>query len=141
MNHNIDEEWRKLAARRERLRKESAQRAADWSKYLDQNLKETLGLLRRRHAFYIKLITDAGIKTAEEFYERYSEQFLMYGIKLVLPDDKSWCSIHLELGDDDFECFCIVSGKDDTLADVCSVVSFKDMFRHIEVDIFSEEEF
>ncbi|WP_289737348.1 hypothetical protein [Paramuribaculum intestinale] len=139
MNQNIDEEWRELAARRERLCKESAQRVAEWHDYLDQNLKETLELLRRRHAYYTKLITDAGIKTVEEFYDRYKEHFLMYGIELKLSDNKKWCSIYLELGNDDFEYFCVVN--DDTMAAVCDVVTFKDIFRHIEVDIFTGEEF
>ena len=86
MNQNIDEEWRELAARRERLCKESAQRVAEWHDYLDQNLKETLELLRRRHAYYTKLITDAGIKTVEEFYDRYKEHFLIIrnGVQSIL---------------------------------------------------------
>lgn len=49
---------------------------------MEQHRKETLELMRRRHAYYTKLITDAEIKTAVKFYERYREQFLMYGIKL-----------------------------------------------------------
>ena len=103
-----------------------------------QHRKETLELMRRRHAYYTKLITDAEIKTAEEFYERYSEQFLMYGIELKLSDNKKWCSIHLELEDYDYEDYWVEDSKDDTLAEVSPEVSFKDMFNNAEVNIFRD---
>ena len=91
MKQNTDERILKIAEIRERF--------APLRDYMGQKRKETLELMRRRHAYYTQLITDAGIKTAEEFYERYREQFLMYGIKLKLSDNKKWCSINLELED------------------------------------------
>ena len=139
MNQTTDEERRELAARRKQIIDENAKKFAPLLDYMAQHRKETLELMRRRHAYYTQLITDAGIKTAEEFYERYREHFLMYGIKLKLSDNNKWCSIYLELGNDDFEYFCVVN--DDTMAAVCDVVTFKDIFRHIEVDIFTGEEF
>ena len=116
------------------------ERFAPLRDYMAQHRKETLELMRRRHAYYTKLITDAEIKTAEEFYERYSEQFLMYGIELKLSDNKKWCSIHLELEDYDYEDYGVEDGKDDTLAEVSPEVSFKDMFNNVKVNIFTGEE-
>ena len=132
MKQNTDERRRKIDEMRERF--------APLRDYMAQHRKETLELMHRRHAYYTKLITDAEIKTAEEFYERYSEQFLMYGIKLKLSDNKKWCSIHLELGDYDYEDYGVEDGKDDTLAEVSPETAFKDLFRNAEVDIFTGEE-
>ena len=132
MKQNTDERRRKIDEMRERFE--------PLRDYMAQHRKETLELMHRRHAYYTKLITDAGIKTAEEFYERYSEQFLMYGIKLKLSDNNEWCSIYLELGDYDYEDYGVEDGKDDTLAEVNPEVPFTDMFNNVEVNIFTGEE-
>ena len=132
MKQNTDERRRKIDEMRERF--------APLRDYMAQHRKETLELMRRRHAYYTKLITDAEIKIAEEFYERYSEQFLMYGIELKLSDNKKWCSIHLELEDYDYEDYGVEDGKDDTLAEVSPEAAFKDLFRNAEVNIFTGEE-
>jgi len=132
MKQNTDERRRKIDEMRERF--------APLRDYMAQHRKETLELMRRRHAYYTKLITDAEIKTAEEFYERYSEQFLMYGIELKLSDNNEWCSIYLELGDYDYEDYGVEDGKDDTLAEVNPEVPFTDMFNNVEVNIFTGEE-
>ena len=132
MKQNTDERRRKIDEMRERF--------APLRDYMAQHRKETLELMRRRHAYYTQLITDAGIKTAEEFYERYREHFLMYGIKLKLSDNNEWCSIYLELGDYDYEDYWVEDSKDDTLAEVSPEVSFKDMFNNAEVNIFTGEE-
>ncbi|WP_290071743.1 hypothetical protein [Muribaculum intestinale] len=132
MKQNTDERRRKIDEMRERF--------APLRDYMAQHRKETLELMHRRHAYYTKLITDAGIKTAEEFYERYREQFLMYGIKLKLSDNNEWCSIYLELGDYDYEDYGVEDGKDDTLAEVNPEVPFTDMFNNVEVNIFTGEE-
>ena len=132
MKQNTNERIRKIAEIRERF--------APLRDYMGQKRKETLELMRRRHAYYTQLITDAGIKTAEEFYERYREQFLMYGIKLKLSDNNEWCSIYLELGDYDYEDYGVEDGKDDTLAEVSPETAFKDLFRNAEVNIFTGEE-
>ncbi|MDE5989626.1 MAG: hypothetical protein K2H17_09530 [Duncaniella sp.] len=129
-----------LAERRKKMREENAKRFAGLSAYMAQCHKESLELIRRRHAYYTKLITDAKIKTAQDFYDRFKEQFLMYGIKLELSDNKKWCSIYLELGDYDYENYHVGDGKDDGLAEVDPEVSFKDMFNNVEVNIFTGEE-
>lgn len=125
--------------RREKIAELRARFAVVWGEMTRQR-KETLELMRRRHAYYTKLITDAKIKTAQDFYDRFKEQFLMYGIKLTLSDNKEWCSIYLELGDNDYESYSVGDGKDDKLAEVSPEVSFKDMFHNDEVNIFTEEE-
>ena len=132
MKQNTDERRRKIDEMRERF--------APLRDYMAQHRKETLELMRRRHAYYTKLITDAEIKTAEEFYDRYKEHFLMYGIELKLSDNKEWCSIYLELGNYDYENYRLEDGKDDTLAEVSPEVSFKDMFNNVKVNIFTGEE-
>lgn len=129
-----------LAERRKKMREENAKRFAGLSAYMAQCRKEALELMRRRHAYYTKLITDAGIKTAQEFYDRFKEQFLMYGIELKLSDNKEWCSIYLELGDYDYENYQVGDGKDDGLAEVDPEVSFKEMFTNVEVNIFTGKE-
>ena len=109
MKQNTEEEQRELAARREQIRKENAHKFAPLLDYMEQHRKETLELMRRRHAYYTKLITDAEIKTAVKCYERYREQFLMDGIKLELSDNKEWCSIHLELWSYADYTYCLTS--------------------------------
>ena len=137
-----DEERRKIAETREQIVRKNVQRlrAAGWFDMLAQERKETLELMRRRHAYYTKLITDAGVKTAQDFYDRFKDQFLMYGIKLKLSDNKKWCSIYLELGDYDYEDYGVRDGKNNGLAEVSPNVSFKDMFTNVEVNIFTGEE-
>ncbi|MDE6258951.1 MAG: hypothetical protein K2M53_11280 [Muribaculaceae bacterium] len=96
--------------------------------------------MRRRHAHYTKLITDAGIKTAQEFFDRYREHFEMYGINLTMSNDNLWCTIYLELGDYDYEDYGVTDGKNGNLAEVSPNVSFKELFNNVEVNIFTEEE-
>lgn len=132
--------------RRERaeIRKQNAQkyiqRFADLRDQIAQQRKETIELMQRRHAYYTKLINDAKIKTAQEFYDKFKEHFEMYGIELKLSDDKLWCSIYLELGDYDYEQYWIQNGPNDNLAEVSPDVAFKEMFNNVEVNIFTGEE-
>ena len=137
MKQDKAEEIRELAERRKKIRKENARIFAD---FLTQSRKETLELMRRRHAYYSKLITDAKIKTAADFYENYRDLFLMYGIELKLSDNKSYCSIYLELGDYDYENYWVKDGEEDALAEVCPEVSFKELFRNVEVNIYTGDE-
>ena len=135
-----EEERRKLAEKRERLWERNRSKYAEWLREMAQQRKETLKLMRRRHSYYTKLIADAKIKTAQDFYDRYKEHFEMYGIDLKLSDDKSWCTIYLDLGDYDYEDYSIGNGVNGGLAVVSTEVSFKEMFNNVEVNIFTEEE-
>ena len=64
----------------------------------------------------------------------------MYGINLTMSDDNLWCTIYLELGDYDYEDYGVTNGKNGNLAEVSPNVSFKELFRNVEVNIFTEEE-
>ena len=105
---------------------------------MDEERKKALELMRRRHAYYTKLITDAEIKTAKEFFYTYKDLFLMFGIELKLSD--SWCTIYLELGDYDYENYGVMDGKNGNLAEVSPNVSFKELFNNVEANIFTGEE-
>lgn len=134
-----EEERRQLAEKRKQIRRENAQRFAGLRDFIVEQRKETLEMMRRRHAYYTKLINDGKIKTAQEFYDRFKEHFEMYGIKLELSDDKSNCSIYLELGDYDYEQYWIENGSNDGFASVSPDVAFKDLFTNLEVNIFTGE--
>lgn len=140
MTEITDEVRRERAEMRKQNGEKYRQRFAELSAHMEQCRKEALELMRRRHAYYTKLIIDAKIKTAQDFYDRFKEQFLMYGIKLELSDNKKWCSIYLELGDYDYENYHVGDGKDDGLAEVDPEVSFKDTFTNVEVNIFTGKE-
>lgn len=142
MTEMTNEDRRKLAERRSQIAQQNVERLrlAGWFDLLAQERIDALKLMRRRHAYYTKLITDAGIKTAQDFYDKFKEQFLMYGIKLELSDNKKSCSIYLELGDYDYENYHVGDSRDDGLAEVSPEVSFKDMFTNVEVNIFTGEE-
>lgn len=129
-NEMTEEEIRKLAETRKQIMKKNASIFADWDNEMARQRKETLKLMRRRHAYYTKLIADAKIKTAQDFYDRYKEHFEMYGIELKLSDDKSWCTIYLDLGDYDYEDYSIGNGVNGGLAVVSTEVSFKEMFNN-----------
>lgn len=140
-NHMTDEERRQLAEKREQMRKKNGERFAGlFFDLIAQDRKEAIALMQRRHAHYTKLINDAEIKTAQEFYEKFKEHFLMYGIKLGLSEDKTYCSIYLELGDYDYEQYWVEDGLNDNLAVVCPEVAFKEWFNNVEVNIFTGKE-
>ena len=134
------EEIKRLAETRREIRERNGERYREYLLYMADERKKTLELMRRRHAYYTKLITDAGIKTAQEFFDRYREHFEMYGISLSLSDDNSSCSIYLELGDYDYESYWVEDGKNGNLAEVSPDIWFKELFNNVEVNIFTEEE-
>lgn len=138
-NQITEEERQQLAEKRKQIRNDNAQHFAGLRDLISQERKETIELIRRRHTYYTKLINDARVKTAQEFYDRFKEHFEMYGITLELSDDKSSCSIYLELGDYDYEQFWIEDGLNDSLAVVSPDVAFKDLFTNLEVNMFTGE--
>lgn len=138
-NQMTDEERRQLAEKRKQIRKRNGERFAGLFDLIAQERKDAIALMQRRHAHYTKLINDAEIKTAQDFYEKFKEHFLMYGIKLRLSDDKTYCSIYLELGDYDYEQYWIEDGPNDGFAVASPEVAFKDMFTNLEINIFTGE--
>lgn len=129
----------RLAKRRKEIAEKNRELYREFLLSMDEERKKALELMRHRHAYYTKLITEAGIKTAREFFDKYREHFLMYGINLSISDDKLYCSIYLELGDYDYENYGVMDGKNG-LAEVSPYVSFKELFNNVEVNIFTEEE-
>ena len=130
----------RLAKRRKEIAEKNRKLYREFLLSMNEERKKALELMRRRHAYYTKLINDAGIKTAKEFYDKYKEHFEMYGINLTMSDDNLWCTIYLELGDYDYEDYGVTDGKNGNLAVVGPNVSFKELFNNVEVNIFTEEE-
>lgn len=138
-NHITEEERRQIAEKREQIRNDNAHRFAGLRDLISQERKEAIELMRRRHAYYTNLINDAKVKTAREFYDNFKNHFEMYGIKLKLSDDKTNCSIYLELGDYNYEQYCVEDGLNDGFAVVSPEVAFKDWFTNLEINIFTGE--
>lgn len=138
-NQITEDERQQLAEKRKQIRNDNAQHFAGLRDLMAQQRRETIEMMRRRHAHYTKLINDAAIKTAREFYDRFKEHFEMYGIELKLSDDKTNCSIYLELGDYDYDQYWVEDGLNDGFAVVSPAVAFKDMFTNLEINIFTGE--
>lgn len=138
-NQITEEERQQLAEKRKRIVEDNTQRFAGLRDLISQERKEAIELMRRRHAYYTKLINDAKVKTAQEFYDNFKDHFEMYGIKLKLSDDKSSCSIYLELGDYDYEQYWVEDGLNDDFAEVSPNVAFKDWFTNLEINISTGE--
>lgn len=66
-----EDERRQLAEKRKQIRRENAQRFAGLRDFIVEQRKETIEMMRRRHAHYTKLINDGKIKTAQEFFIDY----------------------------------------------------------------------
>lgn len=136
-----DSDERKLHAEKRREKaKKYRERYREFFLVMNEERKKALELMRRRHACYKKLITDAGIKTAEEFYDKYKDHFEMYGINLTMSNDNSRCAIYLELGDYYYEEYKVTDGKNGNVAEVSPEVAFKELFNNVEVNIFTGEE-
>lgn len=134
------EERMQLAKKRKEIAEKNSERYREFFLAMNEERKKALELMRRRHSYYTKLINDAGIKTAKEFYDKYKDHFEMYGINLTMSNDNAWCTIYLELGDYDYEDYGVTYGKNGNLAEVSPNVSFKELFNNVEVNIFSEQE-
>lgn len=135
-----DSEERKLIAKKRRENaKRNRERYREIFLVMNEERNKALKLMRRRHAYYTKIITDAGIKTAEEFYDNYKDHFEMYGTNLTMSNDNSRCAIYLELGDGDYEEYRVMDGKNGNYAEVSPEVAFKELFNNVEVNLFTGE--
>ena len=97
-------------------------------------MKQSIELMRRRHAYYTRLISDSDIHTAQEFYDRFHEQFMLTGTQLWMKNGA--CDIHIECEDYDYEDYTIVDGKSNGLASVSPVVAFKTVCTNVDANIF-----
>lgn len=104
-------------------------------------MEQTIELMRRRHAYYTKLIAEHNIHTAREFYAELHELFAMFGVDVYLNEAKTECSIAITCEDYDYEDYTVTDGKDGGLATISPVVEWKHptYMYHDEVDIFAGE--
>lgn len=97
-------------------------------------MNQSIELMRRRHAYYTRLITDNDIHTAQEFYDRFSEQFMLIGTQLSMNNGN--CDIYIECDGYDYEYYTIVDGESDGFASVSPVVAFKTWCTNLDANIF-----
>lgn len=95
--------------------------------------------MRRRHAYYTKLVAEYNIHTAREFCDKLGEMFAMFGVEVSLNEDGT-CRISITCDDYDYEYYAVVDGKKGGLATISSTVEWKNPTYgcHEEVDIFHE---
>ena len=104
-------------------------------------MEQTLELMRKRHAYYTKLIEEHRIHMAREFYIELHELFAMFGVDLYLDESKSECCISIKCEDFDYEDYTVVDGTDGSLATIKVTVEWKRLTYMCldEVDIFADE--
>lgn len=97
-------------------------------------MNQSLELMRKRHAYYTRLITDNDIHTAQEFYDRFTEQFMLIGTQLSMNNGN--CDIYIECDGYDYEYYTIIDGESDGFASVSPVVAFKTWCTNLDANIF-----
>ena len=101
-------------------------------------MEQSIELMRRRHAYYTKLIANHNIHTAQEFCDIYSEIFEMFGVELYIDADATnTCIISITCEGYDYEDYTIQDGVDNGLATVSNIVEWKPVCCHEATDIFS----
>lgn len=88
-------------------------------------MKQSIPLMRKRHAYYTKLIEQHDIHTAREFYDKLGELFSMFGVDLCLGESKTESYICITCEDYDYEDYTVVDGIDGALATISPVVEWK----------------
>lgn len=88
-------------------------------------MEQSIPLMRKRHAYYTKLIAEHDIHTAREFYDKLGELFAMFGVELCLGESKTECYIYITCEDYDYEAYTVVDGIDGALATISPVVEWK----------------
>lgn len=107
-----------------------------------KTMEQTIELMRKRHAYYIKLIEQNDIHTALEFYAKLYELFAMFGVDVYLNEAETECTIAITCEDYDYEDYTVVDGKDGGLAAISPVVGWKHPTYMCcdEIDIFADEQ-
>lgn len=105
-------------------------------------MEQTIELMRKRHAYYTKLIAEHNIHTASEFYAKLHELFAMFGVDIYLNEAETECTIAITCEDYDYEDYTVVDGKDGGLAIVLPDVEWKHptYMCNDEIDIFADEQ-
>ncbi len=104
-------------------------------------MEQSLELMRKRHAYYSKLIADNDIHTAREFCEKLGDMFAMFGVEVdTFADAPDTGTISITCVGYDYEDYTIHDGVDGGLATISNVVGWKPICSDEEIDIFSMEE-
>lgn len=105
-------------------------------------MEQTIELMRKRHAYYTKLIAEHDIHTAREFYTELHKLFAMFGVDVYLNEAESECCINIICEDCDYEDYTVTDGKDGGLATVSSIVKWMHptYLRNDEIDIFADKQ-
>lgn len=103
-------------------------------------MEQTIELMRKRHAYYTKLIEEHDIHTAREFYAELHELFAMFGVDVYLNDTETECTIAIFCEEFDYEDYTVTDGKDGCLATVSPIVKWMHpiYLRNDEIDIFAD---
>lgn len=105
-------------------------------------MEQSVELMRKRHAYYTKLIAEYNIHTAQEFCEKLGEMFKMFGVEVYVDAEaKNTAIISIICEDYDYEDYTVRDGMNGTLATVDSIVVWKPLFCDEETDIFSIDEY
>lgn len=105
-------------------------------------MEQTIELMRKRHAYYTKLIAEHNIHTAREFYTQLNEFFAMFSVDLYLNEAETECTIAITCEDYDYEDYTVADSKDGGLATISPVVEWKHPTYMCgdEIDIFADEQ-
>lgn len=103
-------------------------------------MEQSLEMMRKRHAYFTKLIEEHNIHTAREFCDKLGEMFTMLGVETDYSDDHTgYISISCE--GYDYEDYTIIDGVDGALATISNTVMWNDprYCCNDVVDIFEQE--
>ena len=103
-------------------------------------MEQSLEMMRKRHAYFTRLIKEHNIHTAREFCDKLGETFAMLGVKTDYSDDNTgYIGICCE--GYDYEDYTIIDGVDGALATISNTVMWNDPHYccNDEVDIFKQE--
>lgn len=108
---------------------------------IDMTPEHRIAMMRKRHAYFTKLIAEHDIHTAREFCNKLGEMFEMFAVHIYCLDDGNGF-ISLNFEDYDYEDYTILDGENGALATISNVVGWKDptYLCSDEVNIFEEQE-
>ncbi|MDE7385842.1 MAG: hypothetical protein K2N28_01750 [Muribaculaceae bacterium] len=100
-------------------------------------MEQSIELMRRRHAYFTKLIAGHNIHTAGEFCDKLGELFEMFGVEVfVNVDAPDTATISITCEGYDYEDYTVHDGVDGGLATVSNIVEWKPLCSSEEIDIF-----
>lgn len=102
-------------------------------------MEQSIEMMRKRHAYFTRLIAEHDIHTAREFCDKLGEMFEMFGVSVSCCEDGTG-TIEITFDDYDYEIYDILNGVDGALATISNIVGWKDptYLCSDEVNIFEE---